>query len=259
MSSTILSIILLGVSKNASADEIKKAYRKLALKWHPDKNPDNQEEAQAKFQAIGEAFSVLSDPEKKRIYDQVGEEGMQYAGQEGSTGSSHFEGFPGGSTTFHFSSSSANPNDIFRNFFGTSDPFAAGGFGDGFTGHSQFMGPGFGSFGMRRGPQTSSSATKAPPVNHVLNVTLEDLYLGTTKKMRITKKVADSQTGSIITVSVDKEIEVKPGWKDGTKITFEREGDELPGVIPADIVFTLQTRPHERFERNGDDLIYTVR
>lgn len=59
-------------------------------------------------------------------------------------------------------------------------------------------------------------------------------------------------------VSVDKEINIKPGWKDGTKITFEREGDELPGVIPADIVFTLQAKPHDRFERDGDDLIYSV-
>ena len=58
-------------------------------------------------------------------------------------------------------------------------------------------------------------------------------------------------------VSVDKEIAVKAEWKDGTKITYEKEGDEKPGFIPADIIFTLQTKKHDRFERDGDDLIYT--
>jgi len=57
---------------------------------------------------------------------------------------------------------------------------------------------------------------------------------------------------------VDKDIPIKKGWKNGTKITFEREGDELPGVIPADIVFVLNTKPHPRFEREGDDLVYTA-
>ncbi|RYG67068.1 hypothetical protein EON64_08275, partial [archaeon] len=109
-----------------------------------------------------------------------------------------------------------------------------------------------GSGGASPAPQR-----KADPIHHPLNVTLEDLYSGTTKKVRITKKLLDP-SGRSAQGSVDKEIRVKPGWKDGTKITFEREGDELPGVVPADIVFTLQTKPHERFEREGDDLVATV-
>ena len=77
--------------------------------------------------------------------------------------------------------------------------------------------------------------------------------------MRITKKVligdASSRTRS---EAVDKEIVVKAGWKDGTKITFESAGDEGVGIIPSDVVFTVSTKPHARFSRDGDDLITTV-
>lgn len=76
--------------------------------------------------------------------------------------------------------------------------------------------------------------------------------------MRITSKKVVDNSGRTAPVSVDKEITVKAGWKDGTKITFENEGDEGPGVTPADIVFTLHTKPHERFVREGDNLVYTV-
>jgi DnaJ-class molecular chaperone len=92
-------------------------------------------------------------------------------------------------------------------------------------------------------------------VNHILHVTLEELYSGTTKRMRITRKVLNS-SGDTSQVPSEKEIIVKQGWKDGTKITFNNEGDEVPGQLPADIVFTLQTKPHVRFERVEDDLNY---
>lgn len=99
---------------------------------------------------------------------------------------------------------------------------------------------------------------KAHPVNYNLSVSLEELYTGTTKKMRITsKKIVDS-SGRTAPVAVEKEIVVKPGWKSGTKITYENEGDEAPGVTPADIVFTIQAKPHPRFQREGDDLVYTA-
>jgi DnaJ-class molecular chaperone len=92
---------ILGVAKNAKEDEIKKAYRKGALKWHPDRNPSNQEEAQAKFQEIGEAFEVLSDEGKRRIYDQVGEEGLKGMPPGGAAGGGNGGGgFPGGGGGF---------------------------------------------------------------------------------------------------------------------------------------------------------------
>ncbi len=89
---------LLGIDKEADPSVIKKAYRRLAMKWHPDKNPDNKEEAEQKFKEISEAYTVLSDPEKKQIYDQYGEDAVRESGG------------PGGGM--------GNPADIFENLFG---------------------------------------------------------------------------------------------------------------------------------------------
>lgn len=164
----------------------------------------------------------------------------------------HFSGMPGGSRGgAHFT----NPEDIFRSFFGTSDPFQAGG-GDDFP---SMMG-GFGGFNnmSSMGGGHHKRAKKSEPITYTLNVSLDDLYTGKLKKVRITKKIADEASGRIVEVQNDKEIHIKPGWKDGTKITFERAGDEYPGITPADIIFVIQTKPHDVYERDGDDLIYNV-
>lgn len=108
---------MLGVRRDASADDIKKAYRKLALRWHPDKNPENKEEAEKKFKELSEAYEVLSDANKRSIYDRYGKEGLtgNSAGRGG-----HFHN----GEHFHEPFTFRNPDDVFREFFGGRDPFA---------------------------------------------------------------------------------------------------------------------------------------
>lgn len=289
---------ILGLSRNATEQEIKKAYKKQALKWHPDRNADNVEEAQKKFQIIGEAYEVLSDPKKKKIYDTYGASGLQYGdvgGEEGSVpgsgGFPGFGGFPSG-TRVHFTTSggmpggfgASDPFKIFEEFFKDEGGINMEGFGSSSRSSTRSNSPDFGGFqafsmnmgnmgGMNMGgmnmnmPGTSSGSSssfnrkrKAPPIEHNLNVTLEDLYQGNSKKVRITKRIVDSVTGQPTTVAIEKNIAIKKGWKDGTRLTYEKEGDELDAnVEPADIIFTLRTKPHSIFQREGDDLIYTMK
>ncbi|GFT42612.1 dnaJ homolog subfamily B member 6-A [Nephila pilipes] len=115
----------LELSRNATAQEVRQAYRKLALKWHPDKNLDKKEEAERKFKEINEAYEVLSDEKKRRVYDQYGKEGLDGGGKRmrrhyhGRGADSAFD--TDFSPFFHFSF--RNPEDVFREFFG-GNPFA---------------------------------------------------------------------------------------------------------------------------------------
>ncbi|XP_031714547.1 dnaJ homolog subfamily B member 2 isoform X1 [Anarrhichthys ocellatus] len=143
---------VLGVSKTASQDDIKKAYRKLALKWHPDKNPDNKEEAERKFKELSEAYEVLSDTSQRDAYDRYGNDSARHTGSSSSDFSSDFPGF-----TFTF----RNPDEVFREFFGSQDPFAN--FFDDFSsfgGSSSRLGPSrFFSFPSARVDFTSFSSS----------------------------------------------------------------------------------------------------
>ncbi|KAL8054283.1 hypothetical protein ABFS82_05G129500 [Erythranthe guttata] len=235
---------VLKVERSATEDDLKKAYRRLAMKWHPDKNPNNKIEAEAKFKQISEAYDVLSDPQKRQIYDQDGEEGLKDAPPPpGSTGSQN--GF-----------NSRNAEDIFAEFFGSS-PFGFGSAGrsmrfssDGDNMFRNSSGDGSGSVNM--------AMKKPPPVESKLPCTLEELYSGSTRKMKISRQVLDAN-GRLVTETEILTIDIKPGWKKGTKITFQDKGNELPNQLPADLVFVIDEKPHATFKRDGNDLIMSHR
>ncbi|XP_077212460.1 uncharacterized protein LOC143847497 [Tasmannia lanceolata] len=246
---------ILQVDKNAKDDDLKKAYRKLAMKWHPDKNPNNKNEAEAKFKQISEAYEVLSDPQKRAIYDQYGEEGLK--GQvppAGAGGPSFFQ--PGdGPTVFRFNP--RNADDIFSEVFGFSSPFGGGAPGSGMRGGSMFPGGMFGDdFFGNFGEPSVNHMRKAPPIENHLPCSLEELYKGTTKKMKISREIAD-MSGKTMPVEEILTIEVKPGWKKGTKITFPEKGNEQRNIVPADLVFIIDEKPHNVFKRDGNDLVLT--
>ncbi|CAN1129644.1 DnaJ homolog subfamily B member 4 [Linum perenne] len=260
---------ILQVNKNATDDDLKKAYRKLAMKWHPDKNPNNKKQAEAKFKEISEAYDVLSDPQKRAIYDQYGEEGLK--GQvpppdpSGGGGGATFFSTGDGPTTFRFNP--RNADDIFAEFFGSSSPFGGGGGGPGMRNGSRSFGGMFGaggvddifaSFGDGRTTINPTGPRKAPPIERTLPCSLEDLYKGTTKKMKISREIADA-SGKTIPVEEILTIDIKPGWKKGTKITFPEKGHEQPNsnIVPSDLIFIIDEKPHSTFTRDGNDLVVT--
>lgn len=221
---------VLQLPKNSSDADIKKAYRKLAMKWHPDKNPDNAEEAAQKFQEIGEAYDVLSDTEKRAIYDQFGYEALR-------DGIQNADGETTGAYCYK-----QNAQEIFENFFGTKNPFATFGF-DAMPFASKLNKPG---------------PAKGKPVIFNIECTLRELYNGCTKKFNITRKRFNSD-GELQDEAKSLVIKVKPGWKKGTKVSFVNEGDEGHNAIPADLIFVIEEKENSDpgYIRDGNNLIYT--
>lgn len=271
---------MLGVAPDASEAQLKSAYRKGALKHHPDKNQGNPEAAD-KFKEISHAYEILVDPQKRQLYDQFGEAGLEQGGGGG-----------GGMAA----------EDLFAQFFGGSG--GGGPFGNMFGG-----GGGFG--GMRdTGPK------KARPIKHQHKVSLEDMYRGKVSKLALQKsvicpgcsgrggkeggvkrctgcdgqgvKLMMRQMGPMIqrfqTVCPDcngegemikdkdrckqckgkktvverkvLHVHVDRGVQNGKTITFAGEGDQVPGVEPGDVIFEIEQKPHTRFQRKDDDLFY---
>jgi len=262
---------ILEIPRDADADVIKKAYRKQALRWHPDKNQDNKVAAEERFKDVAEAYDVLSDPQKRAVFDQYGEEGLKGGGPPPSPGGggSMPEGFttggqfPGGfSYTFN-----GDPRDIFSRFFQTSfDRSQSFGDGGGYGADSDvfmdFMGGGGGGGGgafRMGGPRGGMSANigQKRTANFELNLSLEELYKGVTKKLKI-KRTTRSQTLNREPEKV-LEIQVSPGWKAGTKITFASEGDEIGNTGEfQDVVFIVKEKKHAIFARDGSNLIFKI-
>ncbi|XP_032513578.2 dnaJ homolog subfamily B member 6 isoform X3 [Danaus plexippus] len=152
---------ILGVSRSSTDAEIKKAYRKLALKWHPDKNPDNADEANRRFKEISEAYEVLSDERKRRVYDQYGKEGLNNSrGRHSASDEDYDFGYHGFPFTFR------DPEEVFREFFGGSP------FGELFpelNGHGRHG---------RRGPSTSLTSSLFSPFGFGMQG-LDDIFAHT--------------------------------------------------------------------------------
>ncbi|KAK8866123.1 hypothetical protein IAR55_001274 [Kwoniella newhampshirensis] len=242
---------VLGVSKDATDADLKKAYRKQSLQHHPDKQPaEKRAAAEEQFKKIGEAYEVLSDPNKREVYDQLGEEGLKGGGAP-----------PGGGF---------DPNDIFNTFFssmgggggGAEDIFGnlgGGGRSSGPRMRSSRMGggmPGMGGMGggMPGGFGDSSPSASAPPppgeIVKPLALTLEELYKGGTKRLKITRHLRNgSQEEKIL------EVAYKAGWKKGTKIKFAGAGNEDEYGQAQTVAFVVEEKKHNRFERVDDDLI----
>jgi len=153
-----------------------------------------------------------------------------------------------GGAQFHTNFDFSHANDIFSQMFGGFGGFGGGSNGGtGGFGHDMFGGMG----GRSRGP------IQDPPVENNFVCTFEQLYTGCTRKFDVTKNIFE-EDGSRRTEVNRISVEVKPGYKAGTKITFHGEGDVRPGHIPSDMIFVLQEKPHPYFRRVGNDLVYTA-
>ena len=155
---------ILGVDKNASDEEIKKAYRKMAKKWHPDANPNNRKEAEEKFKEVGEAYATLSDPQKRRMYDQFGTAGVNGNYGSGFGGFNGFNGFNGG--TYTYSTGGFGFDDVV-------DDFVSSIFG--------------GGFGRSQRTSNPTAPKKGNDLRYNVDVTFEESFTGTQKEIVVNK------------------------------------------------------------------------
>lgn len=216
---------ILGVERNASTDEIKRAYRKLAMQHHPDHNPGNKQ-AEDRFKEINEANEVLSDPKKRAHYDQLGESYSRWQ-QSGGRGSDfRWEDW--------FSQS---PSGVRMEYSGDIGELFGGGFSD-------FFNQIFGGMHGARASQSRRQGTAASlqPQRHQQNVTisLQEAYTGTQRMLQIDGK--------------RMEVIIPPGAHTGTKVRMAGVTPTAPGGQKGDLYLVIDVAPDGRFERKGDDL-----
>ncbi len=210
---------ILGLERSASADDVRKAYRKLAMQYHPDRNPDNKQ-AEEKFKEINEAYQVLSDSQKRARYDQLGSAYSNWQQRGGSPGnfdwSQWFTGAPGGVHVEY----GGDLNDL----FGGQDIF------------SDFFRSIFGGMG---GAQTSTRARSTPAYQQPVTITLEEAYRGATRSLQTNGR--------------HLEVRIPAGVKTGSKVRVAGAGPE--GL---DLYLIVEVADDARFDREGDDLRTSV-
>lgn len=224
----------LGISRNTSVDEIKKAYRKLARKYHPDMNPGDTA-AEEKFKEISEAYEVLTDPEKKKMYDQFGHAAF---GQGDFSG----QGGPGGARWYW--SGSGDPGGGFEGFdFGSS-------FGEGFGSFSDIFSELFGASG---GGRRSYTRAARPGRGEDLQYSMQIDFMDAIRGKSATISVNTGQGHETLTVTIPA------GVNDGSRVRLKGKGGRgTGGGPPGDLFIITQIAPHPYFRREGDDIYIDI-
>lgn len=224
---------ILEINRDASTEEVKKAFRKMALKYHPEKNPTQLAEAEKIFASVAEAYEVLSDSKLRGIFDQYGEDGLKHGG----TGDF---GVPGG---YKFS---GDPEKVFQSFFGVDNPF--GQIGD-FSAMQNTSHQFFSKEGARNKnpPQCESISVPLP-------CSLEELYEGAFKVIPFSIEVKKEDGTVDCTEKKSLDLQLKKGCAKGTLIKFEKAGNRSQGWIDGHVNVVVEEKKHDRFERDGDDL-----
>jgi curved DNA-binding protein len=211
---------ILGVERNADEKEIKRAYRSLAVKYHPDKNPGDKQ-AEERFKEINEAYEVLGDPAKRARYDQLGasyQDWQRRGAPGGFDWSQWMAGAPGGVRV-----EVSDLNDLF-----------GGGFSD-------FFQAIFGGAGARQG--FSRPAARGRDVEQRVRIRLDEAYRGGARTVRAGRRKL--------------EVKIPPGAQTGTRVRIPQRGEAGRGAA-GDLYLVLEVEPDERFERRGDDLYTDV-
>nr|QBK89148.1 MAG: DnaJ domain protein [Mimivirus LCMiAC02] len=204
---------ILGVDKNSTLTDIKKAYKSLVLKWHPDKNKTKKKLAEQKFKEISTAYKVLSNIEKRKHYD---------------------NDIFNNNNKFNFANdidlNNIDLNNIFKDFK-----------------HFNILHDYFNFL------TSIPKKKKNPAVFYNLDCTLEDLYYGNIKPIKITR--TNHYHNPPTSIVIYREIKLKKGWKNDTKIMFDTLGDIYPNRTPSDIIFVVKELPHNIYKRINNDLI----
>ena len=219
----------LEVSKNATADEIKKSYRKLARKYHPDVNPGNKA-AEEKFKEISEAYEVLSHPENRKKYDELGADFKKYeqAGHAGGGGFdwSKYAQQGGGQQRYQYQTSG-------------EDAFGGGGFSDFFESifGGSFGGGGFGNSGSTR---QRNQVSKGQDYSAEMEISLPEAYSGSTRTINVNGQ--------------QLRIKIKPGVAEGQVLKLAGKGGQGAKGANGDLYITIKIAPDPVYKRKGNDL-----